>query len=388
VKKDWPMVKLGMILHRSHAPIAVRADGHYPNFGIYSFGRGLFKKAPISGALTSASTLYRARAGQFVYSRLFAFEGAYGFVSLEFDGYYVSNEFPLFDCAVDLAVPEFIAAYIRRPRVWKRIAESAIGVGHRRQRVQPDDLLAYEIPLPPLAEQRRVVARIEEVACLSLEARTLRQQAIEEAEGLLVSMAHRGDLSDAARESAGWRRMPLSECIRLVDSSHRVAHAQRYPNLGIYSFAKGLFHKPPIDGGATSATTLREVRAGQFIYSRLFAFEGAYAAVTDEYDGHFVSNEYPIFECDPRLIRIEFLMAYFKASSVWKEVAVGSKGLGHRRQRVQPSQVLRHSLWVSPLAWQDWLAETQAQVDALKRLQAETATAFDALLPAVLDRAF
>jgi type I restriction enzyme S subunit len=173
-----------------------------------------------------------------------------------------------------------------------------------------------------------------------------------------------------------------------VDSSHRVAHDQRYPNLGIYSFARGLFHKPPIDGWATSATTLSEVRAGQFIYSRLFAFEGAYGAVTDEYDGHFVSNEYPTFECEPRLIRIEFLTAYFKAPSVWKEVAVGSKGLGHRRQRVQPSQILRHSVWVSPLAWQERLAVVQAQVDALKRLQAETAAEFDALLAAIVDRAF
>jgi type I restriction enzyme S subunit len=34
------------------------------------------------------------------------------------------------------------------------------------------------------------------------------------------------------------------------------------------------------------------------------------------------------------------------------------------------------------------LGEAQARVDALKRLQAETATELDALLPAILDRAF
>jgi type I restriction enzyme S subunit len=34
------------------------------------------------------------------------------------------------------------------------------------------------------------------------------------------------------------------------------------------------------------------------------------------------------------------------------------------------------------------LAEVQAEVDALKRLQAETAAELDALLPAILDKAF
>ena len=45
--------------------------------------------------------------------------------------------------------------------------------------------------------------------------------------------------------------------------------------------------------------SLRRVKEGQFIYSRLFAFEGAYGMVTKEFDGAFVSQEYPTFKCDP-----------------------------------------------------------------------------------------
>ena len=46
---------------------------------------------------------------------------------------------------------------------------------------------SLQIPLPPLAEQRRIVARIEELAAKIAEARSLRHQAIEEAEALLSS---------------------------------------------------------------------------------------------------------------------------------------------------------------------------------------------------------
>lgn len=250
------------------------------------------------------------------------------------------------------------------------------------------DIEKVEIPLPPIAEQRRIVARIGELAAQIAEARALREQAAVDLEAMLVSLAHRTDLTDADKRAAGWQIMPLHDCMTLVDDSHRVSVDRSYPNLGIYSYARGLFHKQPIKGMNTSAPALRRVRAGQFIYSRLFAFEGAYGMVTQEYEGHFVSGEYPTFKCNPHRANVEFLEAYFKAPSVWREVAVGSKGLGNRRQRVQPAQILSHRAWVPPLAWQALIAQTRTRLDELKRLHAETAAELDALLPAILDRAF
>ena len=70
------------------------------------------------------------------------------------------------------------------------------------------------------------------------------------------------------------------------------------PNFGLYSYARCLFVKTPISGMATSAARVRRVRTGQFIYSTLFAWEGAFGLVTPEFDGWFVSNEYPTFTCD------------------------------------------------------------------------------------------
>jgi len=71
--KAWPDVPLADLLRPAAEPVRVQEDREYPNFGIHSFGRGLFAKPPISGIQTSAGTLYRVRAGDFIYSRLFAF---------------------------------------------------------------------------------------------------------------------------------------------------------------------------------------------------------------------------------------------------------------------------------------------------------------------------
>ena len=53
-------------------------------------------------------------------------------------------------------------------RFWPR------AVVARESWIQEEKFLLVEIPLPPLAEQRRVVARIEELAAQIHEARTLR----------------------------------------------------------------------------------------------------------------------------------------------------------------------------------------------------------------------
>jgi type I restriction enzyme, S subunit len=321
-------------------------------------------------------------------SQLFGWEGALALSSEKFAGRFLSPQFPTFLCDETRLARDFLGWVMRRPVFWEDLGSRASGMGDRRRTLNPEALFTCEIPLPPLEEQRRLVARIEELEAQTREAGVLRGQAQDEAEQLLICMAHRRDLSDDAKRAAGWRRVPLRDCVQLSDDSYRVSVHKTYANFGIYSFGRGLFRKAPIDGALTSAATLRRVRTGQFVYSRLFAFEGAYGLVTEEYDGHFVSGEYPTFDCNPGCVSAEFLAAYFKAPSIWKEVAMGSKGLGDRRQRVQPLQILNHVAWIPPFEWQARITVTQLKVGVLKRLQEASATEVDALLPAILDRAF
>jgi type I restriction enzyme, S subunit len=160
VSNGWPKVSLREVIRLSQDEHRVLPGLRYPNIGIYSFGRGVFEKSPIEGATTSARTLFRVRQKQFIYSRLFAFEGAYGLVPEEYDGAFVSNEFPSFDVDQDLLCPEFLALHFKLPSTWKILATRTFGMGDRRQRIKPDQLFSYQIPLPPRSEQRRIVAKI------------------------------------------------------------------------------------------------------------------------------------------------------------------------------------------------------------------------------------
>ena len=388
MSRGWPIVSLGEALRLFIDAVQVNPSASYPIAGVYSFGRGLLSRGPLPGSQTTYKALHRLHEDDFVLSQLKGWEGALAKVPVSYDGWFLSPQFPTFRAVRDRLDISYLDWYCKQPKVWEELKNTARGMGARRDSVSPDRFLALKIPLPPLPEQRRIVARINELAAKIEGARSLREQSAEEAERLLVCMAHRHDLKDATRTQQGWHRVRLGDVMEYVDDSHRVQADRAFPNLGIYSFGRGLFHKPPIDGALTSATTLRRVRKGQFIYSRLFAFEGAYGFVSDEFDGCFVSNEYPTFNCHLNQIRAEFIAAYFKSPSVWKEIAAGSKGLGDRRQRVQPDKILSHAVWLPPLEWQDCVAQMQAHVDAIKKLQAETAAELDAMLPSILDKAF
>jgi type I restriction enzyme, S subunit len=63
-------------------------------------------------------------------------------------------------------------------------------------------------------------------------------------------------------------------------------------------------------------------------------------------------------------------------------------GVGARRERTRPEQFLNIEIPMPDLPSQQIGERMFAEVDALKRLQAETATELDALLPAILDRVF
>jgi type I restriction enzyme S subunit len=57
--------------------------------------------------------------------------------------------------------------------------------------IRPGHVLKYEIPLPPLAEQRRIVSRIEALAGRLAAAQTLRREAIEETRVICASARNR-----------------------------------------------------------------------------------------------------------------------------------------------------------------------------------------------------
>jgi type I restriction enzyme, S subunit len=152
--------RFGDILTRERDEVSLSQTDSYATAGILSYGRGLFKRPVILGSQTSYKHYYRLSVGQFVYSKLFAWEGALAVVDTEFDGYFVSQEFPTFSINQRLALPAFVRLLCQWPTLWESVRQGQTGMGGRRKRVHPDFLLTIAVPLPDLQVQHQVVSLI------------------------------------------------------------------------------------------------------------------------------------------------------------------------------------------------------------------------------------
>lgn len=251
--------------------------------------------------------------------------------------------------------------------------------------MKEDKFLNMVVPLLSLDEQRDIVRRLDRVAGLIESARNRLDIIASDRRALAVALARRSDLSNEEKLQSGWTRVTLDDVLRPGAEPVQVSPDSYYPNLGIYSYARGVFAKPPIDGAATSARVLYRVRAGQFIYSRLFAFEGAFAIVPEELDGAFVSNEFPSFDILPSN-GAAFLCAYFSDTRTWQSLLAGSLGLGSRRQRVNEKHLLKHKLWLPPETERTRLTNVFSAMDRATNYGITEET--NALMPALLHETF
>jgi len=113
-----------------------------------------------------------------------AWEGAFGVVPKEADGCVLSGAFVVYEPNRQRIDSRFLDYFFKVWAHWRTIGTQSTGTNVRRQSLHPDQFEKSEISLPPLSEQQRIVARIEELAAKINEARALRRRTAEEAEAL------------------------------------------------------------------------------------------------------------------------------------------------------------------------------------------------------------
>jgi type I restriction enzyme S subunit len=371
---------LGELLRLDLDKVRVDAATSYPMVGVLSFGRGLFEREPIENGNTSYKHFYRLKAEHIVMSQLFGWEGALSLSSEKFSGKFLSPQFPTFLCDTARIDRSFLGWALRRPILWADLSTRATGMGDRRRTLNPDALFACEIPLPPMAEQRRIVARIEELVAHIHEARDLRQQEEQEIQQMLHGMFQ--------CISSGASRYPMRDIAPQIRRPVQIDDQAWYPELGVRSFGKGTFHKPALTGFEIGNKRIFKIEPGDLIFSNVFAWEGAIAVAKPEDAGRVGSHRFITCVPKPEFATARFLNFYFLTREGIELIRAASPGGAGRNRTLGLAALDAIEVPVPSIEQQRWFDELQVKVDELKRLQAEIAVELDALLPSILNRAF
>jgi len=384
---SWPIVTLGEVMALDLDRVPVNPSTTFPMVGVLSFGRGLFDREPIENGATSYKQFYRLKAEHVVMSQLFGWEGALALSNERFAGKFLSPQFPTFLVDPTRLDRQFLGWLMKRPAFWSDLGSRASGMGDRRRTLNPEALLVSQISLPPLDEQRRIVARIEELATKVGEAERLRRETANQLNSLQASAS-----AKIFSQLLKGHTQPLAECVRLERG--KFSHRPR--------------NDPRFFGGDHPWIQIAEIEAANKYINHWNA--------TLNDDGLSISRKFPRgtvlisiaatigavgilgFDCcipdsivavtPPPTISSEFVYHYLSFLRTHLEAVApqsAQKNINLEILGSLPFPSLTHDVQTRIVSE---LNALKAQIDAVESLQTQTTAELDAMMPAILDKAF
>ena len=377
--KAWPTVALGDLLQRSNEAAVLAPDAEYHEVTIKLWGKGVVSRGKVRGS--DVVTVRRAvRANQLILSKIDARNGAIGMVPSELDGAIVSNDFPSFDfCDVRRCDPAFMG-WLVRSTPFVALCKAASEGTTNRVRIKEDRFLAKQIALPPLPEQQVLVTRLDALAEKTRQVEAHLDAAERDAEHLLA-LRFRDAIANAPLR-------PMAEVAPLVRREAQITLDGSYPELGIRSFGKGTFHKPPLSGAEVGTKRLYRIEPGDLLFSNVFAWEGAIAIAQPEDAGRLGSHRFMTCQANPARTSAEFLRYYFLTDDGLLKIGEASPGGAGRNRTLGQEKLMAIEVPIPPLPIQQSFDRLQTEVAALKAKHDAIRAANASLLPATLERVF
>jgi len=270
----WPRARLGEVVSHRKEFVTIDDLQNYKRPRVQLHARGIVLRDEVPGALIKTKKQQVSRAGEFLVAEIDAKVGGFGIVPPELDGAIVSSHYYLFSANDEKLDRRFLDWFIKTPAFREQVKAQG---STNYAAIRPADVLNYEIPLPPLPEQRRIVARIEALAAQIHEARSLRHQAAVVAQ----TLAARSTESVFAKVSERMGSERLGEhvklqggyafksdeyidvglpIVRIANLENQIVHTEGSPSMGVSrleEFRRFILHPGDILVAMTGATTQR-----------------------------------------------------------------------------------------------------------------------------------
>jgi type I restriction enzyme S subunit len=392
----WPSVPLAQIvkpIERAEAPVT---GNSYRQVGVKLWGVGAYEREPIDGGGTRYKTLSRVEANDIIVNKIWARNGSVAVIPATLAGCYVSGEFPTFTPVPNKLDPRWFHWITKTRFFWDQCDAKSRGTSGKN-RIRPERFLEIEIPLPPLSEQQRIVARIEELAAKINEGRELRQKAAVEVESLIEARL-RAVFSIQA-ETYGLTRLEQL----IIEAGYGSSEKS---SLERAEGAVPVLRIPNVAAERIDLNNLKFARLSVKDVDRLCLVKGdilivrtngsldlvGRSAVIDDLPEQMAFASYMIrIRLDPSKIVAAYaqrILRHLRISGHLIDFARTTAG----QYNVSLSRIQAAEIPVPPLEEQHRIVSEldalQAKVDVLKHFQTRSGAEIDALLPSVLDKAF
>ena len=389
------VVSLGEFLSQRKEYFTIDDFVKYKRARVQSHGQGIVLRDEVYGSEIKTKKQQVARTGEFLVAEIDAKVGGFGIVPPELDDAVVSSHYFLFQIDQSKCSKEWLHWFVR----YNSLEEQTKAQGSTNYAaIRPSDVLNFEIPLPPLTEQRRIVVSIKALAGRIAEAQSLRQSATEEAEVLFSSAA-----TNIHFDEKIWKNVEYA-----LSKHKRAIHSG--------PFGSSLTHDEFVESGVAAIGT-RDIQVNKFSLSSGWyvtpeRFEelkqyqtfpgdvlvtiiggsiGRFCVVPEDAPTAFTTKHVVAMQFNPKLADRRFASYMLNFHARCRETMF-SQTAGSAQPSLNISKIKAIEFPVPSLDEQHrivaYLDGLSKRVNVLRRLQAESQVELDALLPSILDRAF
>lgn len=380
-----PTSPLGRLLNRAQEPAEINPEETYKQVTVRLFHKGIVTRCEQPGSLISTRQ-WLVREGQVLLSRIDARNGAIGLVPAELDGSIVTNDFWPFDVDKEIAEPKYLDLYFGTRQFVEDCQRASEGTTNR-VRVQPDRFLQIQVPLPSPTEQRRIVARIEELSAKIEEACHLKDRTTVELDSFFASTR-----ATVFQKAAGSESLRLDQTCTLERGkfSHRPRNDPRFfgglhpwIQIGEIESAKKRITRWSETLNDDGLAISRKFPKGTLLVS-IAATIGAVGIL--DFDCCIPDS---IVAITPKFgTDSEFIYHYLGyVRDHLEQIAPQSAQKNINLQILSPLPIPAVSR-EEQRRIVAYLDDLQAKVDSLKKLQQEAEAELNALMPSILSRAF
>ena len=276
----------------------------------------------------------------------------------------------------------------------QQFMQTVSGVGGSLLRARPAFVASIQIPLPPLKEQRRIAAILDQAETLRTQRRTALALLDSLTQSLFLDM-----FGDPVANDRGWPKVTVSDFVAGFESGKSLVaddeedSASKYRVLKV-SAVTSLEYKPeqskavPPDYAPPQSHI---VRAGDLLFSRANTSEliGATAYVESTPDNLLLPDKLWRFVWHaPSQAAPLYVMHLFRQPKFRQEIGQRASGTSGSMKNISQEKVLSIQVGNPPLPLQQTFATRIAAIEALKATHRRALAALDALFASLQQRAF
>lgn len=390
----WQMVQLKDVAKPISRPVFVEVGNSYRTLGVRWWGMGAYERETIDGSRTAAKYLSIVREGDLIINKIWVRHGSVAIVTKEVDGCVGSGEFPTFELDNTLIHPLWIHWQTKMKSFWEKCEILSRGTSGKN-RIRPEKFLEIEIPLPPLLEQKCILAYISELSNRISATQSLQMDALMDARALQFSV--QGNVFKSIKDkitfgdifiiSSGgaWGDLDDSEGTGVLRPNNISPIGELvFENIKYRSVAKEKVQKLKlIDGDIimTKSNSL-ELVGNSAIFSQPQSNQRNYIA----------SNFLQFIRFDTSLYDPKYIWYYLMSPVAKSYFQTNARGTSPSLQNLNGEIIANLPLPIVPIDKQQmlviYLDGIYAQVTKLRKTHVETQKELTTLMPSILDKAF